>query len=67
MFFAAVLPQFVERDHGHVPLQMTVFGLVFAVIALFFDSVWGLAASTARAWFAGSPAASPRSAAPAAS
>lgn len=55
VFFAAVLPQFVERDHGHVPLQMTVFGLVFAAIALFFDSIWGLAASTARAWFAGSP------------
>ncbi|MBT2208681.1 MULTISPECIES: LysE family translocator [Actinomadura] len=55
VFFAAVLPQFVDRDLGHVPLQMMVFGLVFAVIALLCDSVWGLAAGTARAWFARSP------------
>ncbi|WP_242905252.1 LysE family translocator [Actinomadura terrae] len=55
VFFAAVLPQFVDRDLGHVPLQMMVFGLVFAVLALLCDSVWGLAAGTARAWFARSP------------
>ncbi|WP_067461073.1 LysE family translocator [Actinomadura macra] len=55
VFFAAVLPQFVDRDLGHVPLQMLVFGVIFAVIALLCDSVWGLAAGTARAWFARSP------------
>lgn len=55
VFFAAVLPQFVERERGHVPLQMIVFGAIFAVIALVCDSVWGLAAGSARAWFARSP------------
>ncbi|MDL4777467.1 MULTISPECIES: LysE family translocator [Thermomonosporaceae] len=55
VFFAAVLPQFVERDRGGVPLQMLLFGLVFATIALLCDSIWGLAAATARSWFARSP------------
>ncbi|MEV5312384.1 LysE family translocator [Streptomyces sp. NPDC052610] len=53
VFFAAVLPQFVDRDAGHVVAQML--GLVFNVIALACDSVWGLAAATARDWFARSP------------
>lgn len=55
VFFAAVLPQFADPAQGRVPLQMMVFGLVFAVLALLCDSVWGLAAGTARAWFARSP------------
>jgi len=55
VFFAAVLPQFVDRDSGHVTLQMLLLGLVFNVIALASDSVWGLIASTARGWFARSP------------
>ncbi|MFF4363260.1 LysE family translocator [Streptomyces sp. NPDC001604] len=55
VFFAAVLPQFVNRDSGHVTVQMLLLGLVFNVIALASDSVWGLIASTARGWFARSP------------
>ncbi|WP_030171198.1 LysE family translocator [Spirillospora albida] len=55
VFFAAVLPQFVERGNGHVPLQMVVFGLIFGLLALLSDGLWGLAAGTARAWFARSP------------
>jgi len=55
VFFAAVLPQFVVREQGHVAPQMMVFGLIFAVIALLCDSVWGIAAGTAREWFASSP------------
>ncbi|MFE2445606.1 LysE family translocator [Streptomyces melanosporofaciens] len=55
VFFAAVLPQFVDRDQGHVALQMLLLGLVFNVIAVVSDSVWGLAAATARTWFARSP------------
>jgi len=55
VFFAAVLPQFVDRGAGHVVPQMLVLGLVFNVIALVSDSVWGLIASTARDWFARSP------------
>ncbi|MEU6764848.1 LysE family translocator [Streptomyces sp. NPDC046853] len=55
VFFAAVLPQFVDREQGHVWLQMLVLGLVFNAIAVASDSVWGLAAATARGWFAHSP------------
>lgn len=55
VFFAAVLPQFVDRERGDVPVQMLVLGLIFAVIALVCDSAWSLAASGARAWFGRSP------------
>ncbi|MFH8452972.1 LysE family translocator [Streptomyces fungicidicus] len=55
VFFAAVLPQFVDRDQGHVAGQMLVLGLVFSVIALVSDMVWGVLAATARDWFARSP------------
>ncbi|KIF66766.1 lysine transporter LysE [Streptomyces sp. AcH 505] len=55
VFFAAVLPQFVDRAQGHVAVQMLVLGLVFNMIAVASDTVWGLAASTARGWFARSP------------
>ncbi|WP_189985699.1 LysE family translocator [Streptomyces capoamus] len=55
VFFAAVLPQFVDRSRGHVPAQMLLLGLVFNAIALVCDGVWGLAASSARDWFARSP------------
>lgn len=55
VFFAAVLPQFVDRAQGHVMVQMLVLGLVFNLIALTCDSVWGLVAATGRDWFARSP------------
>lgn len=55
VFFAAFLPQFTVSDGLAVPLQMAVLGLVFVVIALMSDSAWGLAAGTARDWFARSP------------
>lgn len=55
VFFAAVLPQFVDRGHGHVVGQMLLLGLIFNVIAVACDSVWGLVAATARGWFANSP------------
>jgi threonine/homoserine/homoserine lactone efflux protein len=55
VFFAAVLPQFVDAEAGSATTQMLVLGLLFAVIAATLDSVWGLAAGTARSWFATSP------------
>ncbi|MBO0872498.1 MAG: LysE family translocator, partial [Pseudonocardia sp.] len=55
VFFGAVLPQFVDASAGHVTAQLLLLGLVFVVIALASDSAWGLAAGTARAWFARSP------------
>ncbi|MDP5311680.1 LysE family translocator [Streptomyces poriferorum] len=55
VFFAAVLPQFVDRAQGHIAVQMLVLGLVFNIIALASDSLWGLLAATGRDWFARSP------------
>ena len=55
VFFGAILPQFVNRQAGHVPLQMAVLALIFATVVLLSDSAWGFAAGTARAWFAKSP------------
>src|SRR5690606_42151066 len=54
-FFVAVLPQFVDYKTGSIPLQLAELGVIFAVLALIFDSIWALAAGTARAWFATSP------------
>ena len=55
ILFAAVLPQFVNRTAGHVPVQMLLLSLVSSAIALASDSAWSLLASTVRAWFARSP------------
>jgi threonine/homoserine/homoserine lactone efflux protein len=55
VFFGAILPQFVDRARGHVPLQMIVFATVFALMALVSDCAWGVVAGTARDWFARSP------------
>jgi threonine/homoserine/homoserine lactone efflux protein len=55
VFFAAVLPQFVNRPAGHVPVQMLLLGSVFLAIAVVCDSSWALAAGSARSWLARSP------------
>jgi len=54
-FFVAVLPQFVDFTAGSIPLQLFELGVVFIVLALICDSIWALAASAARNWFARSP------------
>ena len=55
IFLSAILPQFVDRSAGHVPVQLLSLGLVFFAIALICDSLWGLFASGARSWFTNSP------------
>jgi len=55
VFLAAILPQFVNRSAGDVPLQILMLGLVFSSIALVSDSVWALGAHAFRSWFARSP------------
>ena len=55
VFFAAALPQFIDRGAGHVAVQMLILGAVFPAIALLCDSLWAIAAGTARDWFARSP------------
>jgi threonine/homoserine/homoserine lactone efflux protein len=55
VFYAAVLPQFVDRGLGHVTAQMLLLGTIPIGIAVITDNAWGLAAGTARAWLGRSP------------
>lgn len=55
VFLTAILPQFVDKASGHVPVQILLLGAVFSAIALVSDSIWGLAAGVFRNWFARSP------------
>jgi threonine/homoserine/homoserine lactone efflux protein len=52
---AAVMPGFADPDAGALPPQLLVLGALFPAIALCLDTVWALAAGTARAWLARSP------------
>jgi len=52
VFFAAVVPQFIDRDRGGITGQLILLGAVFAILALFCDGTWGLLAGTARDWLA---------------
>jgi threonine/homoserine/homoserine lactone efflux protein len=54
VFFAAVLPQFVDIDGGKVTQQLLFLGLTFCALALFSDGMWGLLAGYARTWLASS-------------
>ena len=50
IFFAAILPQFVDRTAGPAALQMLVLGLIYFLIALATDTTFSLAAGAARSW-----------------
>jgi len=52
VFYAAVLPQFIDRERGGVTGQLLFLGALFSVLAFFSDGSWGLLAGTARAWLA---------------
>jgi threonine/homoserine/homoserine lactone efflux protein len=52
VFYAAVLPQFIDRDKGHITAQLIFLGAVFSILAFISDGSWGLLAGTARAWLA---------------
>lgn len=53
VFYAAVLPQFIDRDRGNITGQLIFLGALFSVLAFISDGSWGLLAGTARAWLAG--------------
>jgi len=52
VFFAAIVPQFVDRAKGQITMQMLIMATIFAAIALISDGSWGLLAGTIREWFA---------------
>ena len=56
VFFAAILPQFLDRDSGNVTSQLVLMGATFSVLAFISDGSWGLIAGTVRQWMANSPA-----------
>ena len=53
VFYAAVLPQFVDRDRGNITAQLLFLGALFSILAFISDGSWGLLAGTARAWLSG--------------
>ena len=55
VFYAAVLPQFIDRDRGHVTGQLILLGAIFSILAFISDGSWGLLAGTARQWLATDP------------
>lgn len=52
VFFVAALPQAADPTLGPPVLQMLILGAVFLVMGIASDSVWAIAAGTARDWFA---------------
>jgi threonine/homoserine/homoserine lactone efflux protein len=52
VFFAAILPQFVDKDAGKITSQLILMGAIFAILALFSDGTWGILAGTIRNWLA---------------
>lgn len=55
VFFAAILPQFVDRDGSSITAQLLLLGVVFAALSWFCDGTWGVLAGAARTAFAKSP------------
>ncbi len=55
VFFAAVLPQFVDSGRGYVIVQMLVLLAVYFVLSLISDTSWSFAGGSIRSWAAVSP------------
>jgi threonine/homoserine/homoserine lactone efflux protein len=52
VFFAAILPAFVDQGKNNVTQQLLLLGFIFCVIAFISDGSYGLLAGTAREWLA---------------
>ena len=52
VFYAAVLPQFIDRERGSVTAQLILLGAIFSTLAFISDGTWGMLAGTARQWLA---------------
>jgi threonine/homoserine/homoserine lactone efflux protein len=55
IIFTAILPQFIDRTHGHTTLQLLTLGLICIGMAMLSDGVWGVASGSARQWLGRSP------------
>jgi threonine/homoserine/homoserine lactone efflux protein len=55
ILMTAVLPQFIDRDAGHVQLQFLLLGAISLIVGLFSDGAWAIVSGTARVWLARSP------------
>lgn len=55
VFFVAFMPQFTNEAAGHAGLQIAMLGVIFGALAVLSDTIWALAASKARDWFARKP------------
>ncbi len=51
-FVVALLPQFVDRGAGHVPVQFAVLGAIFVAFEILIDGTVGLAAGRVGGWLA---------------
>ena len=49
-FVVALLPQFVDRGLGHIPLQFTVLGAIFVAFEILVDGTVGLASGRIGNW-----------------
>lgn len=55
VFFAAILPQFIDKGSSNVTSQLVLMGATFSILAFFSDGAWGLIAGTVRQWMATTP------------
>ena len=55
LFFAAVLPQFIDPARGYLVAQMVMLLAVYTVMSLVSDTSWGMIGSSVRDWSANSP------------
>lgn len=55
VFFAAILPQFLDRDASNLTGQLLLMGATFAILAFIGDGTWGILAGTVRNAMAHSP------------
>ena len=55
VFFAAILPQFIDKGSSNVTAQLVLMGATFSILAFFSDGAWGLIAGTVREWIATTP------------
>lgn len=55
VFFAAILPQFLDRDGSNLTTQLLLMGASFAILSFIGDGTWGMIAGTLRERMATSP------------